>query len=110
MALAIKAYWEAQKRYLNHCQKPGVKPKPIRINEFNDETFKPYGRSLALDDEAVFGDVLSHERFYTGGRISVAKEGQWVLGRLVTDTRQGGLFYAVQCHLFLYTVGFQAFL
>lgn len=97
LADAIGGYWEAQRCYLEHCRTFAGSPRPLRIQRFEDETFTPYGRSLALADDQVFREVLKDERFYTGGRVVVGEGQTWELGRLVTDKRQGGSYYAVQC-------------
>jgi hypothetical protein len=97
LSAALAAYWESQRRYADHCRAPGPAPRPIRIHEFNEASFAAYGRSLALDDEAVFPGVLTTERFYTG-RVTVLAEGEtWELGRLVAETRTGGQFFVSQC-------------
>ena len=94
---ALVAYWENQRRYLDYCEEGQHDVPPIRIYDFTDESFTEYGRSLALEDMAVFSNVLSVERYYTGGRVPIASEGQWVLGRLVADNRRAGLFCATGC-------------
>ncbi len=98
VALALDHYWEAQKRYAESCraQTPDH-PRPLRIRAFNNETFAPYGSSLSLEDQLVFKEIVAKERYYTGGQVTIGDGETWELGRLVADTRSGGVFYAQQC-------------
>jgi hypothetical protein len=97
LAEALADYWESQRRCADPGGAPAGAPRPVRIHEFSAASFSAYGRSLALEDEAVFPGVLTDERFYTG-RVADLPEGEtWELGRLVADTRTGGQFFASQC-------------
>jgi len=98
MVQALNAYWEAQKRYWEDCLTcTPEQPSPLRIRAFNNQTFAPYGSSLSLEDQLVFKEILAKERYYTGGQVTIGDGETWELGRLVADTRSGGVFYAQQC-------------
>lgn len=98
MVQALTEYWEAQKRYAEACLAwtPG-QPRPLRIRAFNNQTFAAYGSSLSLEDQLVFKEIVAKERYYTGGQVTIGDGETWELGRLVADTRSGGVFYAQQC-------------